>query len=313
MRHLISATILSCWVYAQQCGNCTPANNPRPYGFSPDTLNLPLNKDTSFTIQFTFPDTITTRGFTLCPNYAVWVDSIRPYKGLIYNAGTNMLFSYNSSNPSAGGIVLDQPHRYKTDAGTNCTTNFSIYQNPGGTQAGNTPPEGCAYVCVRTGPTPGCEMLLIRVRVFVPALGDPPNKDTTNLAPALLGNPAWLDTVFRYPIRIGGATCTAADFPRLTTPRAQCAPAALELSPALTSLNISPNPAFQEAQITFEVLTPTPLSIRVVSTEGREIYVHSSQYGVGEHTLRFRLGGGIYTVFLETPQGRMTRKLVVLE
>jgi len=204
MRYIVLPLIGVALAYGQ-CNMCAPnpANSPFPYGFSPDPLYLPPGIDTSLTIYFTFPDQVPYGSFTVYPNYAIWVDSLRLDRGLITTQGGGA-FAYNASNPSAGPIIFDQPHRYKQwGSGATDYANFVVYQNPGGTP-GQTPPIGCARVCIRTSATEGSDTLRIKVRVFVPALGDVDNKDTTNLRPIILGSNAWFDTTFRYPVVVRG-------------------------------------------------------------------------------------------------------------
>ncbi|GIV25934.1 MAG: hypothetical protein KatS3mg026_1626 [Bacteroidia bacterium] len=79
-------------------------------------------------------------------------------------------------------------HRYKQYASNpDRYANFVVYRNPGGA-AGGSPPIGCARVCVKGGPTAGSDTLRVRVRAFIPGLGDGPNKDTTNLTPTTAGS-----------------------------------------------------------------------------------------------------------------------------
>ncbi len=313
---LLVVSCLSLRLHAQ-CGTCTVdiANSPNPYGFNPDTLDLPAGIDTSLTIQFTFPDSIRQGAFTLYPNYAIWVDSLRLLNGRITRRGGNAPFAYDPQNPENGAIVFNIPHVNKIDQGTNCQANFVIYRNPGTSAgpAGGTPPRGCASVCLRTSATPGCDMLLVRVRVFVPQLSDADNKDTTNLAPIILGNPAWLDTIFRYPVRIGGATCTSADYPTVTTPRAQCQPSSLLSNNGVATLSIFPNPAIQNAEIRFTLSQSSSLTLRAIAADGREVYRHTGTYSAGEHTHTLRLPAGVYVVSVGSGDSWISQRLVVVE
>ena len=210
MRHIVLPLIGVALAYGQ-CSMCAPnpANSPFPYGFSPDPLYLPPGIDTSLTIYFTFPDQVQQGALTVYPNYAIWVDSLRLDQGLITTQGGGA-FAYNASNPSAGPIIFDQLHRYKQwGSGATDYANFVVYQNPGTSAgpAGQTPPIGCARVCIRTSATEGSDTLRIKVRVLISSLGDGDNKDTTNLRPTLFGSNAWLDTTFRYPVVVRGGRC----------------------------------------------------------------------------------------------------------
>ncbi len=298
MRYL--ATLVVGWaaLLYGQCNQCTPdaSQSPLPYGFRPDPLQLPPGIDTSLVIYFTFPDTARASGNLVTPNYAIWVDSLRLDVGLITEQDGSP-FAYDVSNPSAGPMHFDQLHRYKQWR-TNPVqyANFIVYQNPGGT-AGRTPPIGCARVCIRTSSTVGSDTLRVKVRVFVTSLTDAANKDTTNLMPVLLGQPAYLDTVFRYAIVISNA------------------PASLpSVQGVLSHLRVVPNPAYGEATLKYEVLKPTELTLRVYSVDGREVFVqHLGMQVPGSHEEILRLSAGYYHVVLQTPAGATSTRLTVVE
>lgn len=284
-------------LYAQ-CNMCTPAPNqsPTPYGFNPDPLVIRPGIDTSLTIYFTFPDAAQQGSVTVYPNYAIWVDSLRLDRDLITLQNGNP-FAYNSNDPAQGGIHFDQMHRYKQYDPTdpNKKANFVIYQNPGGT-AGQSPPIGCAQVCVRSSSTEGSDTLRVKVRAFIPALGDGGGKDTTSLTPTLLGNNAWLDTVFRYAVIIGTAPASLAG-----------------VSGVVRSFTVSPNPAIYEAAVRFSLAQPTGLTLRAVAVDGREVYRHTGSYAAGTHQLTLSLPAGIYTILLDSPLGSARQKLVMVE
>ncbi|MCX7651814.1 MAG: T9SS type A sorting domain-containing protein [Bacteroidia bacterium] len=301
-----------------QCGSCTFNQSlaPTPYGFNPDTLRLPAGKDTTLTIHFTFPDTVRRGTFVVNPNYAIWVDSLRLLRGLITIRGGNNPFKYDTQNPADGGIVFNIPHTARTINGCS-NQQFVIYRNPGnpsGAPAGSSPPRGCANVCIRTASDPGCDMLIIRVRAFIPGLADVDGKDTVNLEPVLLGNPAWLDTLFRYPIIIGNASCDSTQFPRLTTPAARQCPntsfSGVSLGPALM---IFPNPSYGEAQLLLDIPTASTMTIRAFASDGREVYRHTAFYQAGTHTHPLSLPAGAYVVVLEGAGGSYSQRLMMVE
>jgi len=247
MRHIVLPLIGVALAYGQ-CNMCAPnpAHSPFPYGFSPDPLYLPPGIDTSLTIYFTFPDQVQVvasgQTLNLYPNYAIWVDSLRLDWGLITTQGGGA-FAYNASSPSAGPIIFDQLHRYKQwGSGATDYANFVVYQNPGVSAGppGQTPPIGCARVCIRTSATEGSDTLRIKVRVFIPTLGDAGNKDTTNLRPTLFGSNAWFDTTFRYAVVVRGGRCNRCAPNAANSPFPHgFSPGSLQLPPGIdTSLTI---------------------------------------------------------------------------
>jgi hypothetical protein len=300
MRYIVLSLIGVALVYGQ-CNMCTPdsASSPRPYGFNPAVLRLPPAKDTSLTIYFTFPDQVQQGPLTVYPNYAIWVDSLRLDRGLITTQGGGA-FAYNASNPAAGPIHFDQMHRYKQwGSGATDYANFVVYQNPGtsaGT-AGQTPPIGCARVCIRTSSTEGSDTLRVKVRAFIPAFGDADGKDTTNLRPVLLGNNAWLDTVFRYAVVISSL------------------PASLgrEMS-AMYAFRPVSNPAYREAVVTYTLPQPMAVRLRAYTLDGREVLLRDlglQPAGTFQETLN--LPAGHYFLRLETPYGLSATRLTVIE
>ena len=305
MRYIVLSLIGAALVYGQ-CNQCTPdsAQSPRPYGFNPDPLRLPPGIDTSLTIYFTFPDEaqVVALGQTLnvYPNYAIWVDSLRLDQERITTQGGGT-FAYNASNPSAGPIIFDQPHRYKQwGSGATDYANFVVYQNPGtppGGQPGSTPPIGCARVCIRTSSTTGSDTLRMKVRAFVPATGDGDNKDTTNLRPTLFGLNAWFDTTFRYAVVISSL------------------PTALgrEMGAMYAFRSVS-NPAYREAVVTYTLHQPMAVRLRAYTLDGREVLLRDlglQSAGTFQETLN--LPAGQYFLRLETPYGLSATRLTVIE
>jgi hypothetical protein len=295
MRYVVLSLIGAALVYGQ-CNQCMPnsAQSPRPYGFNPDPLRLPPNKDTSLTIYFTFPDQVLQGSLTVYPNYAIWVDSLRLDQGRITTQGGGT-FAYNASDPSAGPIIFDQLHRYK-QWGSEATdyANFVVYQNPGisAGPAGQTPPIGCARVCIRTSSNEGNDTLRVKVRVFVNALGDVDNKDTTNIR----GSLGRVDTTFRYAIVISRSS---------------------SLSRGLTNVydfRIQPNPAYQEAILSYTLPNAMAVSLSVYALDGRKVL--SRDLGLkpaGTHQETLRLPAGQYLIRLETLYGFSMTRLTVIE
>lgn len=295
MRYVVLSLAVGASLYAQ-CGSCTPddSKSPRPYGFNPAALYVRPGVDTSLTIYFTFPDGVQQGNLTVYPNYAIWVDSLKVDLGRITTqSGTP--FAYNTSNPAAGPIAFDQMHRYKKYASNpDRYANFAVYQNPGGT-AGQTPPIGCARVCIKGSSTQGSDTLRVKVRVFIPGVGDAPNKDTMNLTPLLLGQNAWLDTTFRYAI--------------VVTPNI---PAALVQGRGeVASFMVLPNPTYGEAEVRFSLHGPAPVTFEVYTADGRQAYVHTALYSAGEQRHTFSLPAGLYRVVLSTGTVRLSQSLVV--
>ncbi|MCX7763524.1 MAG: T9SS type A sorting domain-containing protein [Bacteroidia bacterium] len=293
---LLSGLAWMTYLHAQ-CTACTPdpSKSPTPYGFNPPILYVRPNTDTTLVVYFTFPDEVRQGNFTVYPNYAIWVDSLRLDSGRV-TLQNGQPFMYNSANPDAGGIRFDQLHRAKRfDPNDTRTANFVVYQNPGGT-AGQTPPIGCARVCIKGG-SQGSDTLRVKVRVFIPTIGDVQNKDTANLTPTLLGNQAWLDTTFRYvilvtptiPTSLGSVAASKADF------------------------TVYPNPTRGESIVRFTLAAESLVRLRVFSSDGREVYTHAEHYSAGSHEHLLRLPAGIYVVHLETSGTYLSERIVVLE
>ena len=304
MRYVVLSLIGAALVYGQderRCTQCTPRldQSPRPFGFNPDPLWLPPNKDTSLTIYFTFPDEAQVEAFggtlTVYPNYAIWVDSLRLDRSLITAQGGGR-FAYNASDPEAGPIHFDQRHRYKQwGDGAMEYANFVVYQNPGVSAgpAGQTPPIGCARVCISTSRDEGNDTLRVKVRAFVNALGlDVDNKDTTDIK----GRFGRVDTTFRYAIVISRSS---------------------SLSRGLTNvydLRIQPNPAYQEAILSYTLPNAMAVSLSVYALDGRKVL--SRDLGLkpaGTHQENLRLPAGQYLIRLETLYGFSTTRLTVIE
>ncbi len=300
MRYIVLSLIGVALVYGQ-CNMCTPDpdSSPRPYGFRPNPLWLPPNKDTSLTIYFTFPDEVQQGNLTLYPNYAIWVDSLRLDRGLIMDQAGNP-FAYNASNPAAGPIHFDQMHRYKQwGRGATDYANFVVYQNPGTSAGppGQTPPIGCARVCIRTSDTEGSDTLRVKVRVFIPTVGDGDNKDTTTLTPNLFGRDAWLDTVFRYAVVISSLPTSLGR----------------EMS-AMYAFRPVSNPAYREAVVTYTLPQPMAVRLRAYTLDGREVLLRDlglQPAGTFQETLN--LPAGQYFLRLETPYGLSATRLTVIE
>jgi hypothetical protein len=84
MRPLVVLVLGLYGLYAQ-CTNCTVSGSPiLPRGFDPSFITLTAGQDTEVVIQFTLPDTVQQSGFTLYPNYAIYVDSLRMAGGATY-------------------------------------------------------------------------------------------------------------------------------------------------------------------------------------------------------------------------------------
>lgn len=308
---LILSVVLAPSLLKAQCTQCTPQANfsPRPFGFNPRVVCLPTNKDTSFTVYFTFPDSVRSGGTLLYPNYAVWVDSLRLLQGLLTHSNGSP-FGYNAANPDQGTIRFDQPHRYKSYSPNPADkANFVVYRNPGGTP-GATPPSGCARICIKTGSTPGRDTLRVKVRVFVPnpLAGDAPDKDTSNLVTTFGGRATYLDTFFNYVVFVGvtpsdANLCVTREFA-----------ASLARAPeSIRSFMLAPNPAIGETQASFSVTMPGRVTLRVVNAAGQEVYAYTNEFPVGDHTHTLRLPAGFYMVFIEDEQGALMQRLVIAE
>jgi len=297
MWYVVISLIGVALVYGQ-CSMCTPdaSQSPSPYGFNPSILWLPPGKDTSLTIYFTFPDQVQQGSLNVFPNYAIWVDSLRLDVGLITDQNGNP-FAYNVSNPDAGPIRFDQLHRYKQwGSGATEYANFVVYRNPGTSAgpAGQTPPIGCARVCIRTSANEGSDTLRVKVRAFVQVLGDVDNKDTTNL----IGTLGRADTVFRYAVVISNN------------------PASLSGGwGSLYAFSPVVNPAYREAVVRYTLHAPMAVRLRAYALDGREV-LSRDDLGVqpaGTHEETLQLPAGQYLLRLETPYGMSSTRLTVVE
>ncbi|MEN2992955.1 MAG: T9SS type A sorting domain-containing protein [Bacteroidia bacterium] len=305
---LFSVALLGAQAYSQNtCAQCTPDRNliRLPFGFNPDTLRLRPGSDTTLVVHFTFPDSVRRGLFTVFPNYAIWVDSMRLDSNRVTDRSGNP-FAYNSNNPEAGPIHFDQPHRLKAYEPNNPNTaRFVVYRNPSPTEwgaggtAGGSPPFGCARLCIKAANQEGSDTLRVRVRFFIPTLaGDGNNKDTTTLhTPDAGGNRTYGDTVFRYVVKITRNLPTYTGY----------------IGNHSVQMRLSPNPAWGETELRFILISPTRVSLRAFTMDGREAYLHEGLYAAGEHRYSLRLPKGIYTILLETEYGRVADRLVVVE
>jgi hypothetical protein len=128
-------------------------------------------------------------------------------------------------------------------------------------------------------------------------LSDADNKDTTNLRPVLLGNNAWLDTVFRYAVVISSA------------------PASLGRGmSAMYAFRPVSNPAYREAVVTYTLHQPMAVRLRAYTLDGREVLLRDlglQPAGTFQETLN--LPAGQYFLRLETPYGLSSTRLTVIE
>jgi hypothetical protein len=192
-------------------------------------------------------------------------------------------------------------HRYKQwGSGATDYANFVVYQNPGTSAglAGQTPPIGCARVCIQTSSTEGSDTLRVKVRAFIPVLVlDQDNKDTTNLRPVQGGNNAWLDTVFRYAVVISSA------------------PASLGRGmSAMYAFRPMSNPAYREAVVTYTLHQPMAVRLRAYTLDGREVLLRDlGLQSAGTFQEMLNLPAGQYFLRLETPYGLSATRLTVIE
>jgi hypothetical protein len=106
-------------LYAQ-CASCAVSGSPTlPQGFDPSSITLTVGRDTEVVIQFTLPDTAQPSGFTVYPNYAIYVDSLRMAGGNTY-----VVVKGTASTPVSygnGAFAFDQAPRYKqVQSGASC-------------------------------------------------------------------------------------------------------------------------------------------------------------------------------------------------
>jgi len=137
----------------------------------------------------------------------------------------------------------------------------------------------------------------VKVRAFIPGLGDGAGKDTANLTPTVLGRNAWLDTTFRYAIVVSPTIPAAA----LVQGRGEVA-----------SFTVLPNPAYGEAEVRFSLHVPAPVSLEVYTADGRQVYAHTALYSAGEQRHGLSLPAGLYRVVLNTGTVRLSQSLVVV-
>jgi len=303
-----------------QCANCTVSGSPiLPRGFDPASITLEVGRDTEVVVQFTLPDTVIqyisffNSNYTLYPNYAIYVDSLRMAGGSYYVVvrGTN-------SDPVTygnGALAFDQAPRYKQVGSQNNNpiyANVVVYRNPSPSEAGVSqgqlsPPRGCVRACLRgVNPTPTGEgdSLYIFLRAFIannsfsglpPTSTDANQKDTTDLMPSYFGNPLYSDVALYYgPIFVRSVA------------------GAIE-SAVRGGVQVSPNPAWGVAEVRFTTNYPVPVVARAIDMSGR--VVGEQDLGVmlpGEHAAELRLPAGIYLIELLAGKERHKARLIVL-
>ncbi|MGQ9864044.1 MAG: T9SS type A sorting domain-containing protein [Bacteroidia bacterium] len=292
MRSLVIAfgLVVVSSLYAQ-CTMCMADPNKKvtPYGFNPSTLQLRAGSDTIVTIHFTFPDSVRREGFLLAPNYAIYAESTRVDIGRVQPRGGTW---YNASDPSAGGLHFDQMHRTK-EVRPGANARVIVYQNPG-TTLGATSPYGCVTACMQVSSNLGSDTFRLKVRVFIPSLGDGNNKDTTNLQPQILGRPAWLDTVFSYVVEVKTQVSSLSSLPK-----------------GVSQISLAPNPAYQEAQLRLTVQEPVCMHVQVFNPIGQEVHTQVLSLPVGSQEIPLRLAPGFYTVRLTSGGVSYTEKLII--
>ncbi len=313
-------TILTLAGLYGQCTNCAVLGSPiLPRGFNPASITLEVGRDTDVVVQFTLPDTIIqyigflNSNYTLYPNYAIYVDSLRMAGGSYYVVvrGTN-------SDPVTygnGALAFDQAHRYKQVGSQNnrpIFANVVVYRNPSPSEAGVSqgqlsPPRGCVQACLRgVNPTPAGEgdSLYIVLRAFIsnnsfsgfpPTSTDANQKDTTNLMPSYLGSSLYSDIALHYgPIFV------------------RSVPGVIE-SAVKGGVLVSPNPTWGAAEARFVTNYPVPVVVRAIDMSGR--VVGEQNLGVvspGEHAAELRLPAGIYLIELLAGKERHKTRLIVL-
>jgi hypothetical protein len=305
MRPLVVLVVGLYGLYAQ-CANCTVSGQPiLPRGFDPSSITLTVGRDTEVVIQFTLPDTVQQSGFTLYPNYAIYVDSLRMAGGNTYvvvKGTTSTPVSYGN-----GALRFDQAPRYKqVRSGANANAWVVVYRNPSPSEAGVpsgqlSPPQGCVRACVKgIQPTPpGGDSLYIVLRAFVPtsAIGnDASNKDTTNLMPTFGPQSLYSDVSLYYG-------------PVYVVSQGTAIESALQ-----GGIVLSPNPTWGVAMVRFTTTYSVPVRVRALDASGR--VVHERDMGVlfpGEHTADLQLPAGIYIVELLAGKESYKARLVVLE
>ncbi len=263
-------------------------------------------------IQFTLPDTAQPSGFTVYPNYAIYVDSLRMAGGNTY-----VVVKGTASTPVSygnGAFAFDQPPRYKQVQSGAPAVRVVVYRNPSPSEAGvssgqPSPPRGCVRACIKgvqPTPTGTGDSLYIALRAFVdpnsislfpsPSSTDISNKDTSNLMPTLLGQPLHSDVSLYYgPVYV------------------QSSSTAIE-SALQGGILLSPNPTWGVAMVRFTTTYSVPVRVRALDASGR--VVHERDMGVlfpGEHTADLQLPAGIYIVELLAGKESYKARLVVLE
>lgn len=310
-RTLLLSIGLAAYAYGQ-CTLCTANNTLAPRTFDPPYLTIRAGVDTMVVIQFALPETVTAPSINyVYPNFAIFVDSLHLDGGNTYVSlygQPNVAPAYNSANPPQGALRFDQNHRYKQVRSSAPThDNVVVYQNPGGGSPSNpTPPRGCVRACVRgIQPTPpnSADTLRILLRGFVDPNSiniftgqsiDINNKDTTNLMPTLAGNPLYADAWTAYAVVV---------LPGQTT----------VLERVLSGVQLSPNPAWGTAGVTFGLHRPAEVTLRVFSMEGKLVWQREMGLTLaGEHTVSLSLPAGLYTVEVQAGPELLRTKLVVL-
>jgi hypothetical protein len=304
MRPLVVLVVGLYGLYAQ-CANCTVSGQPiLPRGFDPSSITLTVGRDTEVVIQFTLPDTVQQGGFTLYPNYAIYVDSLRMAGGnsyVVVKGTTSTPVSYGN-----GALVFDQAPRYK-QVRSGVYAWVVVYRNPSPSEAGVpsgqlSPPRGCVRACIKgvqSTPAGTGDSLYIVLRAFVPtsAIGnDAGTKDTTNLMPTFGPQSLYSDVPLYYGPVIVQSGSTAIE------------------SAVRGGIVLSPNPTWGVAMVRFTTTYSVPVRVRALDASGR--VVHERDMGVlfpGEHTADLQLPAGIYIVELLAGKESYKARLVVLE
>ena len=304
MRPLVVLVVGLYGLYAQQCASCGVSGLPTlPQGFDPSSITLTVGQDTEVVIQFTFLDVAQQSGFTVYPNYAVYVDSLRMAGGdnyVVVKGTTSTPVSYAN-----GAFTFDQAPRYKQVRIGAPPARVVVYRNPSPSEAGvssgqPSPPRGCVRACIKGRQTTpeGGDSLYILLRAFVPQLAignDVNNKDTSNLMPTLGTLALYSDTSLYYgPIVVSQGTAIG--------------------SALQGGIVLSPNPAWGVAMVRFTTTYSVPVRVRALDASGR--VVHERDMGVlfpGEHTADLQLPAGLYIVELLAGKESYKARLVVLE
>ena len=312
MRPLVVLVVGLYGLYAQ-CGRCGVSGLPTlPQGFNPSSITLTVGQDTEVVIQFTFLDVAQQSGFTVYPNYAIYVDSLRVAGGdnyVVVKGTTSTPVSYAN-----GAFTFDQAPRYKQVRIGAPPARVVVYRNPSPSEAGvssgqPSPPRGCVRACIRgrqpTPPGTGDSLYIVlrafidpsSVSIFPPSSNDISNKDTTNLMPTLFGQqPLYSDTSLYYGPVIVRSRSTAIE------------------SAVRGGIVLSPNPTWGVATVRFTTTYSVPVTVRALDASGR--VVHERDMGVlfpGEHTADLQLPAGIYIVELLAGKESYKARLVVLE